>query len=326
MPVLLRCACGKLLRARDDLVGKRVKCPGCGAALLVEATPRPAEPDGGAFQQAPSHRPLSSAAAESPRTRRRGLADEPRGQQADEERTWPQPARGNLALWLVIGGLGLIAVGAVVLLVVLGGGGGSPKGAGGPGSARRGGDRPFPQAPQAEPGEGFITAWLLLAPIPLRENQSGAEALEEEQLRDEASLRPRAGDTVRVGDRELTWKVYQARSYFFDFNDFLGARTEDSVGYAVCYLYAPAALRGVQLRTGSDDQARVYLNGQEVLKQNQARALSKDQDIAEVSLRRGVNVLVFKVVNEKLDWSGCARLTDLDGNVLKGLRVTTTPE
>jgi hypothetical protein len=53
--------------------------------------------------------------------------------------------------------------------------------------------------------------------------------------------------------------------------------------------------------------------------------VAKDQDAAEVTLRAGVNVLVFKVINERMDWSGCARFTDRDGNVLRGLKVTTTP-
>jgi hypothetical protein len=213
-----------------------------------------------------------------------------------------------------------------VLLVILIGISGSPKGPNGSGPGRRGGDRPFAQAPQAEPGEGFLTSWLLLAPIPLAENQRGDNALGSEPIPGEAQLRPRAGDKVTVGGRRLVWTTYQAKGYFFDFNDFLGQQTEDSVGYAVCYVHAPAELRGIQLKIGSDDQARVYLNGQEVFRHGQARALEKDQDTIAVALRAGVNVLVFKVINEKLDWSGCARFTDRDGKVIQGLKVTTTPE
>ena len=52
----------------------------------------------------------------------------------------------------------------------------------------------------------------------------------------------------------------------------------------------------------------------------------RDAVTTEVTLRAGENVLVFKVINEKIDWSGCARFTDRDGNVIKGLKVTTTPE
>lgn len=33
MPINMKCACGKLLRIRDELVGKLVKCPSCGKIL-----------------------------------------------------------------------------------------------------------------------------------------------------------------------------------------------------------------------------------------------------------------------------------------------------
>jgi hypothetical protein len=174
--------------------------------------------------------------------------------------------------------------------------------------------------------EGFITTWLLLAPIPLEENQSGADALNKEQIKGEAKLQPKAGDKIKVGNQELTWKEYKVRDYFFDFNDFLGKQTEDSVGYAVCYIYADNDMKGLKLKTGSDDQAKVYLNGKEILRQDQARALDKDQDTTDVALNKGVNVLVFKVVNEKIDWSGCARFTDQNGNVVRNLKVTASPK
>src|SRR5262245_27819891 len=172
--------------------------------------------------------------------------------------------------------------------------------------------------------EGFITTWLLLAPIPLDEGQGGADALNKEQIKGEAMLQPKAGDKIKVGNKDLVWKEYKAKEHFFDFNDFLGNQTEDSVGFAVCYIVADKDMKNIKLKTGSDDQAMVYLNGKQVLKQPEARALDKDQDTTDVSLRKGVNVLVFKVVNEKIDWSGCARFTDGEGNVIKNLKVKLT--
>jgi hypothetical protein len=174
--------------------------------------------------------------------------------------------------------------------------------------------------------EGFITTWLLLAPIPLEENQSGADALNKQQIKDEAKLMPKAGDKVKVGGKELAWKEYKNKDYFFDFNDLLGQQTEDSVGYAVCYIHADKDMKDIKLKTGSDDQAMVYLNGKMVLKQDQARATDRDQDTTDVTLQKGQNVLVFKVVNEKVDWSGCARFTDKDGQVIKSLKITTAPK
>ena len=43
MPILFACPCGKRLRFKEDLAGKRSKCPGCGHAFLVPAASEPAE-------------------------------------------------------------------------------------------------------------------------------------------------------------------------------------------------------------------------------------------------------------------------------------------
>jgi len=144
------------------------------------------------------------------------------------------------------------------------------------------------------------------------------------QLKNEAQLRPQPNDKVVVGGKELTWRVYRAKEDFFDFNDFLGKVTEDSVGYTVCYIHAPSEMKEILLKTGSDDQCKIYLNGMEVLKQEMDRPLETDEDTTEVTLRKGVNVFVFKVVNESEDWSGCARFMDKDGKLIKDFKVTTT--
>lgn len=35
MPLIVPCPCGKRLRAREDLAGKRVRCPACVAIVQV---------------------------------------------------------------------------------------------------------------------------------------------------------------------------------------------------------------------------------------------------------------------------------------------------
>lgn len=45
MPIRATCSCGKRLQAKDDLAGKRVKCPACGQSLVLsQQTPSPQEP------------------------------------------------------------------------------------------------------------------------------------------------------------------------------------------------------------------------------------------------------------------------------------------
>jgi hypothetical protein len=188
-------------------------------------------------------------------------------------------------------------------------------------------------APREAPGgkdglndEGFITTWLLLAPIPLKDGQSGADALGEQQVKDEAKLQPKAGDKVKAAGKELAWKEWKCKDWFIDFNDYCGGQTEDAVAYAVCYIHSDKELKNIKMLTGSDDQAMVYLNGKQVLKQDQARSHDKDQDTTMVTLNKGANVLVFKVINEKIDWQGSVRFTDADNNVIRSIKVTTAPK
>jgi hypothetical protein len=174
--------------------------------------------------------------------------------------------------------------------------------------------------------EGFIRDWLVLAPIPLADGQSGAEGLAKEQLKDEAKLQPKDGDKTKAGDKEMTWKKHKTPEHLVDFNAILGNTTEDSVAYAVTYVVADKEMKGVKMKTGSDDQLKVWLNGKKVFEYTEARAADKDQDTTEVDLQKGVNVLVCKVVNEKADWSLCVRFVDKDDNAVKNLKVQLTPK
>jgi len=174
--------------------------------------------------------------------------------------------------------------------------------------------------------EGFIRNWLVLAPLPFGEAQNGAEALGKEQVGGEGKLAPKEGDKVKAGDKELTWKPVKSEDHLLNFNTFLGQQTEDSVGYAVCYLVTDDEIKDLTMKTGSDDQAKVYLNGKEIFKNEEARPADKDQDsTANLTLKKGKNVIVFKVVNEKVDWSGCLRFTDKDGKAITNFKVSLKP-
>ena len=175
--------------------------------------------------------------------------------------------------------------------------------------------------------EGFIRDWLVLAAFPTPDGQTGAEALTKQQVPNEAKLKPKEGDKVKVGDKEYTWKKHKSESHLLDVNGFLGQQTEDSVAYAVCYLVTEEKMPNLTLKTGSDDQAKVYLNGKEVWKNEEDRAADKDQDSTpNLTLAKGYNTIVFKIVNGKADWAGCLRFTDKEGNPVKNFKVVLKPE
>jgi len=171
--------------------------------------------------------------------------------------------------------------------------------------------------------DGFLQRWLVLAPIPFAANETGTDALDKEQLKDEAKLKPKVGDKLKVGDKEFVWKEYTCPDHLLDLNRLLGVETEDSVAYAVTLVVSPAEFKDVKMKTGSDDQSKVYLNGREVFKFAEERAAEKDQDTTDVTLRKGVNVLVVKVVNVKVDWSFCVRFTGRNDKPLANLKSQT---
>ena len=172
--------------------------------------------------------------------------------------------------------------------------------------------------------EGYICTWLVLAPIPLKQGQEGAGALDEEPVKGEANLKPEAGDKLEVDGKDLTWKECPAKDQILDFNGLLGKRTENSVGYAVAYITADADVANLTLKLGSDDQVKVYLNGKPIHSNDEGRPFEKDEDsVLGLSLRRGLNVLVVKLINEEEDWAVSARFVDKDGKPVAGLKATT---
>jgi hypothetical protein len=172
--------------------------------------------------------------------------------------------------------------------------------------------------------EGFIHNWLVLAPIAVEED-SGASEIEKDFLGGEATIKPKAGDSVNVGGKILSWKAHNNTDYFIDFLKAFGAeRGEDAAAYAVAYVIADDAIP-VTLSIGSNDQFKAWVNGKPILKFTETRTLEKDTDKGEVTLAKGQNVLVFKVINEKNNWQGCARFMK-DGAPVKNIKISLTPQ
>jgi hypothetical protein len=79
---------------------------------------------------------------------------------------------------------------------------------------------------------------------------------------------------------------------------------------------------------GSEHEAKVYLNGKQVYKASISHGGVGVQDtVPGIALNAGLNVLVFKVVNEiYYGWRGSIRFTGAQGNPVKGVHVTLEPE
>ena len=175
--------------------------------------------------------------------------------------------------------------------------------------------------------DGFIRDWLLFAPIQLPSDTDGAQAIDKNQLPDEAMLKPKVGDKASAGGKELTWKKVKVADYYLDLNELVKEQTDKAAAYAVCYVRCDTERTNLSLKMGSNDQGKVYLNGKVQLKASEPRSLDQDSDVARnATLNKGVNVVVFKVVNEGgQDWQGCLRFTEANGKAVTNLVIRLEP-
>ena len=96
-------------------------------------------------------------------------------------------------------------------------------------------------------------------------------------------------------------------------------KDDNQAAYVRCRVTSDRARTAV-LQLGSDDGVKAWLNGKLVHSNNAEREMKPGDDTAPVSLKKGVNVLLLKVVQGSGDWGVCARIAAKDGTPLTGLR------
>lgn len=104
-----------------------------------------------------------------------------------------------------------------------------------------------------------------------------------------------------------------------DFQQIFSGATDWAAAYAYRTFQVPADSAG-QLRIGSDDQVKVWLNGKLVSEVSQPRTTDLDQEIVPVNFQAGTNHLLVKVCNTTLSWGFYLRLTDRNGQPVEGLK------
>lgn len=173
--------------------------------------------------------------------------------------------------------------------------------------------------------QGYIRDWLMLAPISLPEGRSGAELIHQDQIKGESGLQPKAGDKITVGGKELTWRAIAATTNYVDFNATLKSINDHAIGYLVTYVECDQELPNVIMAVGSNDEGRIYYNGVDIYVFSEARQLELDSEKGRVTLKKGLNVIVFKILNEQGNWQGAMRFLDKSGAPLTNLKIKLSP-
>lgn len=157
--------------------------------------------------------------------------------------------------------------------------------------------------------EDYITAWQISGPY----TQQGADGT---QLFDVA-FAPEKPDPSSADWQIMPAGTNQDRPWLMELDRALGG--DNRAAYLRTNVWSDKS-RKVLLELGSDDGIKVWLNGQIVHANNATRPASPGQDKVEVTLKQGWNPLLLKVTQGGGEWAVCARLRQLDGSKLDGLK------
>ena len=122
--------------------------------------------------------------------------------------------------------------------------------------------------------------------------------------------------TFAIGkDYHAKWQKARAKMYLIDFNKLYEPNCENYVQnaqvYAALWVRSPEE-RDLRLALGSDDGAKVWVNGTLVWKNWVHRGSAFDQDVFPIHLKKGWNAVLLKVFNRMYGcgFEFCARFVD----------------
>jgi len=158
--------------------------------------------------------------------------------------------------------------------------------------------------------------WLLLGPIPAQEADAKPNAdnarkmgLERDLLEEaggEAKISPESGKKLHARGGERTWRSHESASDTVDLITALGQH-DFAVAYAAATIESPEAKTEI-VGLGSDDGVRVWINGALIHENPAPRAVTIDDDVFAIKLKKGTNRLLIKVVNDQGAWGYTVRV------------------
>jgi HEAT repeat protein len=157
---------------------------------------------------------------------------------------------------------------------------------------------------------GVLRTWHLAGPFAW----SKAEGFQDPEI-NVGNIDPAATFTGK-GGAEFGWKKVTTPDPAGHINLMgeIGAM-DNAAAYAYTSVVMAEAVEA-QVRAGSDDGIRIWVNGEEVHADNVDRGVTLDDDIVPVQLKAGTNTIAAQVVQNAGGWGFCMRLTKMDGTVL----------
>mgnify|MGYP003949047057 FL=1 len=125
--------------------------------------------------------------------------------------------------------------------------------------------------------------------------------------------------------KSVRWKKFKTKSkserslWAIEIDSILGPEA-NAAAYAMTKIWAPQNLK-VNLEMGSDDHIKAWLNDKKIHESFSNRSLEPRQSIIPVSLSKGWNLIMLKIVNTSGPWGLCCRIRGRDGNPVDGLKI-----
>ena len=135
-------------------------------------------------------------------------------------------------------------------------------------------------------------------------------------------------DTALAPEKDLKsvrWKKFKTKSkserslWAVDLHESLSMEA-DAAAYAMTKVWTPESLE-INLEMGSDDHIKAWLNDKIIHQSFSNRSLEPRQSIIPVTLSKGWNLIILKVVNTSGPWGLCCRIRGRDGNPVGGLKI-----
>ena len=185
-------------------------------------------------------------------------------------------------------------------------------------------------AAQGTDAGGFIQRWLLLEPIrvPGQLTESAVRTAVDQDFPVTAAPLPHDGQTLTVGDSQLTWHAVDTVNYnvnLYHFAYALKQPTSNVLFWAVTVVNAPRRMSGVRLAIGSNAASVWWVNGQEATALYNDRQTVIDDGVSKrLTLNQGANVIRAAIINAGGATDFCARFLDANDRPIKTLTATLT--
>jgi hypothetical protein len=176
--------------------------------------------------------------------------------------------------------------------------------------------------------QGFIDHWIVAGPFPnpgTRPDENGITVDYLKNYGGELNYKPANGMEIKTDDgKMLKWQQYASPTPEINFFSIESLKLEPSqeniLCYAACWVDSDAD-KDVELRIGSDDGYKLWVNNKLITEQNVYRSMEMDQETHKIKLNKGKNFIMIKVTQDYGEFSFEIRIVNSEGKAVPGITV-----